>query len=224
MTRVYRRDDREFAAMAAPGRGSVRGRARSRESPGTVATWSWSPRVAGFIASPRRPGGPASGAERDCSAVATARAIREVTAAKCWNAMMAEAHDVVIVGGGVIGLSIAYALAREGIRPTVLDRRDLGREASWAGAGLIPPVAENPSRQPLVGLRSWSARALPALVGRTRARDRHRHRLSPHRRRRRRLDRSRRPGAASRGRPLASRRNRVRAAGRLATTRGSSRH
>ena len=42
----------------------------------------------------------------------------------------------------MIGLSIAYALAREGIRPTVLDRRELGREASWAGAGLIPPVAE----------------------------------------------------------------------------------
>ena len=42
-------------------------------------------------------------------------------------------------GGWVIGLSIAYALAREGIRPTVLDRRELGREASWAGAGLIPP-------------------------------------------------------------------------------------
>ncbi len=74
---------------------------------------------------------------------------------------MADAHDVVIVGGGVIGLSIAFALAREGIRPTVVDRRDLGREASWAGAGLIPPVAENRSRQPLVALRSWSAELYP---------------------------------------------------------------
>ena len=127
--------------------------------------------------------------------------------------MMADAHDVVIVGGGVIGLSIAFALAREGIRPTVLDRRDLGREASWAGAGLIPPVAENRSRQPLVALRSWSAELYPRLVGRARGRDRHRHRLSPHRRRRRRLDRSRRPGAASHGRPLAGRRNRLRATG-----------
>jgi glycine oxidase len=74
---------------------------------------------------------------------------------------MADAHDVVIVGGGVIGLSIAFALAREGIRPTVLDRRDLGREASWAGAGLIPPVGENRSRQPLVALRSWSSELYP---------------------------------------------------------------
>jgi glycine oxidase len=74
---------------------------------------------------------------------------------------MTETRDVVIVGGGVIGLSIAFALAREGIRPTVVDRRDLGREASWAGAGLIPPVGENRSRQPLVALRSWSAELYP---------------------------------------------------------------
>ena len=74
---------------------------------------------------------------------------------------MTETRDVVIVGGGVIGLSIAFALAREGIRPTLVDRRDLGREASWAGAGLIPPVGDNRSRQPLVALRSWSAELYP---------------------------------------------------------------
>jgi glycine oxidase len=79
--------------------------------------------------------------------------------------MMAQSGDIVIVGGGVIGLSIAYALAREGLRPTVLDRRDLGREASWAGAGLIPPIGERaatePHPNPLVALRSWSARLYP---------------------------------------------------------------
>jgi glycine oxidase len=75
---------------------------------------------------------------------------------------MAEAVDVVIVGGGVIGLSVALALAREGVRPTVLDRREMGREASWAGAGLIPPQADNPARPPLVALGSWSARLYPA--------------------------------------------------------------
>lgn len=74
---------------------------------------------------------------------------------------MSDPHDVVIVGGGVIGLSVAYALAREGIRPTVLDRRELGREASWAGAGLIPPVGDHDSKQPMVALGSWSARLYP---------------------------------------------------------------
>jgi glycine oxidase len=75
---------------------------------------------------------------------------------------MTEVHDVVIVGGGVVGLSIAYALAREGLCPTVLDRRELGREASWAGAGLIPPDAEGSAENPSLGLRAWSAGLYPA--------------------------------------------------------------
>ena len=76
---------------------------------------------------------------------------------------MAQNSEVVIVGGGVIGLSIAYALAREGVRSTVLDRRELAREASWAGAGLIPPIAERTSAKlnPVVQFRSWSARLYP---------------------------------------------------------------
>ena len=76
---------------------------------------------------------------------------------------MAESHDVIIVGGGVIGLSIAYALAREGIIARVLDRREVGREASWAGAGLIPPVSEHAQAaiHPSVALRSWSASLFP---------------------------------------------------------------
>ena len=75
---------------------------------------------------------------------------------------MSEAHDVVIIGGGVSGLSIAYALAREGIVPTVLDSRDLGREASWAGAGLIAPAAEEMPRHPRNALRCRSARLYPS--------------------------------------------------------------
>lgn len=69
-----------------------------------------------------------------------------------------EAPGVVIVGGGVIGLSAAYALAREGVRSVVLDRRELGREASWAGAGIIAPGAELPTDDPAVALRTLSTR------------------------------------------------------------------
>ena len=65
----------------------------------------------------------------------------------------------------MIGLSIAYALAREGVVPTVLDRRELGREASWAGADLIPPASEQMTGRPRIALRSWSAR----LYGRPRS-------------------------------------------------------
>ena len=87
-------------------------------------------------------------------------------------------NDVVIVGGGVIGLSIAYVLAREGVGATVLDRRELGREASWAGAGLIPPrhraAPAHPDRRAPVVER----RALPRVVGRAPRGDGHRQRLS----------------------------------------------
>jgi glycine oxidase len=71
------------------------------------------------------------------------------------------ANDVVIVGGGVIGLSIAYALTREGVGATVLDRQELGREASWAGAGMIPPNTERLTTHPSSELRSWSAVLYP---------------------------------------------------------------
>lgn len=47
--------------------------------------------------------------------------------------------DVLIVGGGVIGLSTALRLADEGVSVTLIDRQQIGREASWAGAGMLPP-------------------------------------------------------------------------------------
>ncbi|MEO6810199.1 MAG: glycine oxidase ThiO [Isosphaeraceae bacterium] len=66
--------------------------------------------------------------------------------------------DVAIVGGGVIGLSIAYALARRGVLATVIDSGELGRAASWAGAGIISPPSERMLNDPSVALRSLSAR------------------------------------------------------------------
>ncbi|HEY1191220.1 MAG TPA: FAD-dependent oxidoreductase [Gemmata sp.] len=52
--------------------------------------------------------------------------------------------DVAVIGGGIIGLTSAYSLARAGLSVSVYDRGDLGTEASWAGAGIVPPG--NPAR------------------------------------------------------------------------------
>ncbi len=71
------------------------------------------------------------------------------------------ATDVVIVGGGVIGLSIAYRLAREGVTPIVIDRGPPGREASWAGAGMIPANTTRLRGHAMSELRSWSAVLYP---------------------------------------------------------------
>ncbi len=51
--------------------------------------------------------------------------------------------DVVVTGGGVIGLSVARALALRGIRNVmVIERASLGSEASAAAAGMLAPQAE----------------------------------------------------------------------------------
>lgn len=50
---------------------------------------------------------------------------------------------VLIIGGGVIGLSIARELHRTGVRNiTILEKGIAGREASWAAAGMLGPQAE----------------------------------------------------------------------------------
>ena len=80
-----------------------------------------------------------------------------------YNNSMWQHPDVLILGGGVIGLSVAYGLAREQVRVEVVDRGDFGQEASWAGAGIIPPG--NPARActPFDRLRALSSEAFPAL-------------------------------------------------------------
>ena len=45
--------------------------------------------------------------------------------------------DIVIVGGGLIGASVAFRLAQNGRKVTVVDRGEPGREASSAAAGML---------------------------------------------------------------------------------------
>lgn len=51
--------------------------------------------------------------------------------------------EVVIIGGGVIGLAVARALAQRGVRDVlIVERANLGAEASSAAAGMLAPQAE----------------------------------------------------------------------------------
>lgn len=51
--------------------------------------------------------------------------------------------EILIIGGGVIGLSLARELRRKGIREiTILERAEAGKEASFAAAGMLAPHAE----------------------------------------------------------------------------------
>ena len=72
--------------------------------------------------------------------------------------------DVAIAGGGVIGGSIAFELARAGLRVSVFDRQKPGQEASWASAGIISPAPENPGMIATVELAKRSAALYPEFV------------------------------------------------------------
>jgi glycine oxidase len=50
--------------------------------------------------------------------------------------------DVLVVGGGIIGLACARELALAGLKVEVLERLSAGGEASLAAAGLLSPMAE----------------------------------------------------------------------------------
>jgi glycine oxidase len=53
-----------------------------------------------------------------------------------------ESRDVAIIGGGVIGCSIAWRLGQAGLGVIVLERNRIGREASYAAGGILAPLAE----------------------------------------------------------------------------------
>ena len=66
-------------------------------------------------------------------------------------------HSVVI-GAGVVGLSIAWELAKREHRVTVVERGPIGRQASWAGAGILLPTNEETAVHPLDQLSALSNR------------------------------------------------------------------
>jgi glycine oxidase len=70
-------------------------------------------------------------------------------------------HDVLIIGGGVIGLSLAWDLAKRGRSVHVIDQGEPGREASWAGAGILPPATLRPEDHPLDQLRGLACELHP---------------------------------------------------------------
>lgn len=72
--------------------------------------------------------------------------------------------DVAIVGGGVIGLALAWKLAKEGATVTVIERGQVGEGASWAAAGMLAPFAEAAEEGPFARLTQAGLKAYPAFV------------------------------------------------------------
>lgn len=84
--------------------------------------------------------------------------------------------DVGVIGGGVIGLACAWRLAQAGAQVAVFERGQVGREASWAAAGMLaaqceiahyPPAtdaAEHTSQEAMFDLCLQSRALYPAFA------------------------------------------------------------
>jgi glycine oxidase len=71
--------------------------------------------------------------------------------------------DVIVVGGGIVGLSLAISLRRHGAQVLVVERGEPGREASYAAAGMLADLdAHTPDA--LRPLAAASARMYPEFV------------------------------------------------------------
>jgi glycine oxidase len=73
-------------------------------------------------------------------------------------------HDVVIVGGGVIGLAIAREAAASGLSVQLLEKSDTGTEASGASAGMLAAQIEAHEAGPLLSLAVKSRDLYPAFL------------------------------------------------------------
>jgi glycine oxidase len=81
----------------------------------------------------------------------------------CFTIKHVKSWDVIIIGGGIIGLSLSIALRKRGATVLIVERGEPGREASHAAAGML---ADFPLEMPSVlqPLATASARMYPEFV------------------------------------------------------------
>lgn len=74
-----------------------------------------------------------------------------------------KSSDAIIVGGGIIGLSLSISLRKHGLKVLVVERSEPGREASHAAAGMLAGSGpEIPAK--LTAIAEESARMYPEFV------------------------------------------------------------
>ncbi len=77
---------------------------------------------------------------------------------------MKQTTDIAIIGGGIIGCAIAYNLRKSGAKVMLLERGEIGSQASSAAAGLLAPLGPLPGPGPLADLLLASFALFPTLV------------------------------------------------------------
>src|SRR4051812_49505210 len=71
--------------------------------------------------------------------------------------------DVAVIGGGIVGASVAYGRVRGGAGVSVIDRQDVG-QATAAGAGILPPLDHFIGLEAMLPLLREARRFYPELL------------------------------------------------------------
>ncbi len=71
--------------------------------------------------------------------------------------------DILVIGGGIIGLLTARELVQAGAEVTLVEMGDTGREASWAGGGILSPLYPWRYAESVTALAAWSQQKYPGL-------------------------------------------------------------
>ncbi|SEM96659.1 glycine oxidase ThiO [Nitrosomonas marina] len=67
-------------------------------------------------------------------------------------------QNTIIVGAGIIGLATAEKMLREGFKVLLLERGKVGKEASWAGGGILSPLIPWNYSEAVTRLTQYSAK------------------------------------------------------------------
>jgi glycine oxidase len=70
--------------------------------------------------------------------------------------------NVIVIGGGVIGLGVAWELANRGASVRLLERGRIGEGTTWAAAGILPAARSDTAIDAFDRLRGLSHEAYPA--------------------------------------------------------------
>jgi glycine oxidase len=71
--------------------------------------------------------------------------------------------DILVIGGGIIGLLTARQLVDAGAQVTLVEMGETGREASWAGGGILSPLYPWRYAESVTALVAWSQQDYPKL-------------------------------------------------------------
>ena len=78
--------------------------------------------------------------------------------------MVAMSCDILIVGGGIIGLMTALELTKNHSSITIIDQGEIGREASWAAGGILSPLHPWHAHDSVNRLSHWSQDQYPQIL------------------------------------------------------------